>query len=178
MRKLLFFLVLGSLLLLSTYALAQSGGGYDLTWSTVDGGGHMWSEGSRYALGGTLGQADAQALASGSRYSLQGGFWQRSCSPQAVAIGIECHNDQVQLSWKAEGANLAYDIYRATTPYVAPVLTAKQATVVDSSWIDPTAKTCGSPAANYYYVVRSTCVGGHADAEEVAEFDFGLTPGN
>jgi len=34
------FLLLAALLsLLASVALAQSGGGYDLTWSTVDGGG-------------------------------------------------------------------------------------------------------------------------------------------
>jgi hypothetical protein len=31
---------------------------------------------------------------------------------------------------------------------------------------------------NYYYVVRSVCVGAHADDAERAEFDFGLTPGD
>ena len=35
----LVLLVLTPLLLLASVALAQSGGGYDLTWSTVDGGG-------------------------------------------------------------------------------------------------------------------------------------------
>ncbi|MBC7231942.1 MAG: hypothetical protein H5T68_01680 [Chloroflexi bacterium] len=54
-------------------ALAQSGG-YDLTWSTIDGGGYTWSEGGAYSLGGTVGQADAGAL-SGGGYTLAGGFW-------------------------------------------------------------------------------------------------------
>ena len=31
---------------------------------------------------------------------------------------------------------------------------------------------------NYYYVVRSGCVGAHADDAERAEFDFSLTPGD
>jgi hypothetical protein len=38
-------LALLALLLLGSAALAQSGGGYDLTWSTVDGGGRTWSSG-------------------------------------------------------------------------------------------------------------------------------------
>ncbi len=62
------------LLLLSGVALAQSGGGYDLTWSTVDGGGYTFSTGGGYALGGTVGQADAGTL-SGGGYTLSGGFW-------------------------------------------------------------------------------------------------------
>ena len=55
-------------------ALAQSGGPYDLTWSTVDGVGAMVSAGGYYALGGTAGQPDADLLAGGS-YTLLGGFW-------------------------------------------------------------------------------------------------------
>ncbi len=63
-----------ALLLLSGVALAQSGGGYDLTWNTVDGGGYTFSTGGSYALGGTIGQPDAGAM-SGGVYALSGGFW-------------------------------------------------------------------------------------------------------
>ena len=58
----------------ATPAVAQSGGPYDLTWSTVDGGGVMFSAGGAYSLGGTVGQPDAGPLAGGS-YTLLGGFW-------------------------------------------------------------------------------------------------------
>jgi hypothetical protein len=54
--------------------VAQTGGGYDLSWSTIDGGGGTWSTGGSYALGGTIGQPDAGTLAGGS-YTLEGGFW-------------------------------------------------------------------------------------------------------
>ena len=54
-------------------ALAQSGSGYDLSWNTVDGGGGTVSSGA-YSLSGTLGQADAASLGAGA-YSLTGGFW-------------------------------------------------------------------------------------------------------
>ncbi len=57
-----------------TFATAQSGNGYDLTWSTVDSGGLMFSTGDGYELGGTIGQPDAGVLA-GSGYELSGGFW-------------------------------------------------------------------------------------------------------
>jgi hypothetical protein len=53
---------------------AQSGGGYDLTWSSIDGGGLMFSTGGGYSLGGTIGQADAGVLTGGG-YALNGGFW-------------------------------------------------------------------------------------------------------
>ena len=55
-------------------AAAQSGGPYDLTWSTVDGGGEMYSAGGAYTLGGTVGQPDAGVLEGGA-YTLAGGFW-------------------------------------------------------------------------------------------------------
>jgi hypothetical protein len=54
-------------------ALAQSGGGYDLTWSTIDGGGGT-SAGGGYTLTGAIGQPDAGVM-SGGGYTLTGGFW-------------------------------------------------------------------------------------------------------
>jgi hypothetical protein len=57
-------------------ASAQSGGGYDLMWNTMDGGGGMFSTGGAYSLGGTIGQFDANITTmSGGSYTLNGGFW-------------------------------------------------------------------------------------------------------
>ena len=53
---------------------AQSGGGFDLTWNTVDNGGATFTSGGGYTLGGTAGQPDA-ATWSGGGYTLVGGFW-------------------------------------------------------------------------------------------------------
>jgi hypothetical protein len=55
-------------------ASAQVGGAYDLSWSTIDGGGATFSTGGVYSLGGTIGQPDAGALASGAT-ACTGGFW-------------------------------------------------------------------------------------------------------
>ena len=71
-RNLTIALIL-TLLIFSATALAQSGGDYDLTWSTIDGGGGA-SSGGDYTLRGTIGQADAGTLASGD-LTLVGGFW-------------------------------------------------------------------------------------------------------
>jgi hypothetical protein len=60
-------------LLVASPVLAQSGGGVDLTWNTVDGGGQT-STGGGYTLSGTAGQPDAGPLA-GGEYTLGGGFW-------------------------------------------------------------------------------------------------------
>lgn len=67
-------LILGILLPLASISLAQSGGGYDLAWSTVDAGGGTLTGAGGYTLGGSAGQPEAQAL-SGGGYTLYGGFW-------------------------------------------------------------------------------------------------------
>lgn len=74
MKRAAIVLALAAFLLLASVALAQSGGGYDLSWNTVDGGGHTFSAGGDYILGGTIGQPDA-GLLSGGGYVLGGGFW-------------------------------------------------------------------------------------------------------
>ena len=71
-RKRVVILMILSLLIGVSSAAAQSGNGYDLTWSTIDGG-HAFSTGTGYELGGTIGQPDAGVLSGGS-YTLSGGF--------------------------------------------------------------------------------------------------------
>jgi hypothetical protein len=61
-------------LLLASLALAQSGGGYDLSWWTADGGGGT-SSGGDYMLSGTAGQAEGGVLMQGGDYALTGGLW-------------------------------------------------------------------------------------------------------
>ena len=73
MKRETLFLTLLGLLLLTTTVLAN-GPDYTLDWWTVDGGGHAFSEGGGYTLGGTIGQPDAGVMA-GDPYTLQGGFW-------------------------------------------------------------------------------------------------------
>jgi hypothetical protein len=92
-RNARWFLALALLLLGATAALAQTGGRpsapheatYSVTWSTVDGGGEMYSAGGAYTLGGTVGQPDAGVLEGGA-YTLAGGFWGGGAA--AVRYGI------------------------------------------------------------------------------------------
>jgi hypothetical protein len=58
----------------TTNVLAQAGGPYDLSWSTVDGGGQS-SSGGAYWIGGTTGQPDAGEVMVGGSFELLGGFW-------------------------------------------------------------------------------------------------------
>ncbi len=53
--------------------LAMSGGDYEISWSTIDGGGGT-SSGGNYIVTGTIGQPDAGEM-SGDSYELLGGFW-------------------------------------------------------------------------------------------------------
>jgi hypothetical protein len=62
--------------------LAQSSGEYDLSWSTIAGGGEAGVAGSNYVLGGAIGQPGAGTV-SGGHYELQGGFWH--CFPLGSA---------------------------------------------------------------------------------------------
>lgn len=77
---------------LTSTAIAQSGGPYGLSWSTVDGGGSD-STGGNYTLSGTIGQPDAhnhpQAMSGGS-YRLTGGLW---VIPGCVAVPADFDED-------------------------------------------------------------------------------------
>jgi hypothetical protein len=65
-------------------AHAQSGGVFDLTWNSLDGGGRMFSSGGTFDLGGTIGQPDA-GPSTGGTFALDGGFWGRApIAPIAV----------------------------------------------------------------------------------------------
>ncbi|MEN3000632.1 MAG: hypothetical protein ABDI19_02185 [Armatimonadota bacterium] len=78
MRKLMKLTSIAALALLSlTLAHAQQGGGYDLTWWTIDGGGITFATGGTFHLGGTAGQPDATSAdeLTGGTYRLTGGFW-------------------------------------------------------------------------------------------------------
>lgn len=70
-------------------ALLQAGNGYELTWSTIGGGGQT-SSGGNYVLGGTIGQVDAGIL-SGGNYVLTGGFWVGVDSPGSPIVWTESY---------------------------------------------------------------------------------------
>ena len=74
-------------LLVAATVQAQTGGGYDLSWYSIDGGGAMLSTGGSYSLSGTIGQPDAGAL-SGGGYTLNGGFWGGGTTNYAVYLPL------------------------------------------------------------------------------------------
>lgn len=68
-------------------AAAQSGGPYEITAWTIDGGGVINAAGGSYTLSGTIGQHDAAPTLTGGGYALSPGFW-----PAAV-IAAPCPAD-------------------------------------------------------------------------------------
>lgn len=65
--------LLSVLLLMAVPVSGQSGGVYELSWYSIDGGAGE-SNGGPYTLTGTIGQPDATATGGGD-YELFGGFW-------------------------------------------------------------------------------------------------------
>lgn len=170
MQKYLLALFLVIILLATAVTLtAQTGGGFDLSWSTIDGGGGG-SSGGAFDLSGTIGQPDAGSMAGGD-FVLNGGFWQ-CVAASVVSPGITASGTNVQLAWTGGQAN----VYRAADdPYFAPG--AAYATGVSSIWTDGGA--AGNPAANYTYILRGVdnC-GESGNSQRLGEFDFMLTPGS
>ena len=78
-------------------------GQYELSWSTIDGGGGTSSGGS-YLLSGTIGQPDA-AWSAGGDYELLGGFW-----PGGPLCFVDFHHfARFAEWWLATGCNAGND---------------------------------------------------------------------
>jgi hypothetical protein len=97
-------------------APGQSGGDYDLTWSTVDGGGGISSGGS-YSLSGTTGQPDA-AWSEGGTYELLGGFWPGGPVGRCPCLGDMNNDVQIDLEDLQMVAGILLD---AGSPFVLVV---------------------------------------------------------
>lgn len=74
--------------------VAQSGGPFDLTWYSIDGGGQTGyaCTGGSFALSGTIGQPDAGPPLGGGTFGLDGGFWLGGATaPYRVYLPIVLH---------------------------------------------------------------------------------------
>src|SRR5213594_2425586 len=98
-------------LIISVSELAgQSGGGYDLSWFTIDGGGGT-STGGVYSVSGTIGQPDAGVM-SGGNYSLVGGFWGVVAAvqtPGAPRLNVIRTNGVVTIYWPLPAAGFVLE---------------------------------------------------------------------
>jgi hypothetical protein len=103
-------------------AFAQSGGGFDLSWSTIDGGGGT-STGGLYSVSGTIGQPDAGTM-SGGNYQLAGGFWGLIATiqtPGSPLLRIDPSGANVVISWPLPATGFVLDqsttLNSPTTPW-------------------------------------------------------------
>ena len=97
-------IVVGLSILFAANACGQTGERYDLTWSTIDGGGTT-SSSERFTLTGTIGQPDA-AYSASAGYGIQGGFW--SGGPLCFVDFQEFA--QFALMWLSFDAHVAADL--------------------------------------------------------------------
>ena len=91
-------------ILFAANVYGQTGDRYDLTWSTIDGGGGT-SSSERFTLAGTIGQPDA-AYSASAGYGIQGGF--RSGGPLCVVDFQEFA--EFALMWLNVGADMDADM--------------------------------------------------------------------
>jgi hypothetical protein len=79
------------------YAGSASQAQFTLNWHTLDGGGHTFSTGGPFSLGGTIGQPDAGPVMIGGNFALIGGFWPGAggvpCPPDLDGDGIVGQGD-------------------------------------------------------------------------------------
>lgn len=127
------------LLLASVAGQAQSGGRFDLSWSTIDGGGGA-SSGGQFSLMGTAGQPDAGKL-TGGNFSMEGGFWSGMSVSQTIGAPILkiklLANGQALLSWPVtvngfslqESASPAAPNWNPTPQFVVDTATEHTVTV-------------------------------------------------
>ncbi len=81
-------------------------GGYDLSWSTIGGGGGR-SVGGQYVLTGTIGQPDAGVMTGGD-YEMLGGFW-----PGEPLCFVDFrHFARFAEYWLETGSDLPADLYK------------------------------------------------------------------
>jgi hypothetical protein len=106
---------------MATTTLAQTGGPYDLSWSTIDEGGPS-STGDSYWLGGTAGQIDASGPLTGGSFELTGGFWSiENGPPTAVTLVSFTAAPQaggILIAWETamEIDTVGFNLYRAQSP--------------------------------------------------------------
>jgi hypothetical protein len=110
---------------------AQSGGSFDLSWSTIDGGGGS-SSGGQFVLNGTIGQPDAGTL-TGGNFTLEGGFWSGVQVLQvagAPILKIKLVGTNAIVSWPL---NVTGFTLQETPSLTAPVWTSSPHKIVDTA---------------------------------------------
>jgi len=135
-------------LLLPVLAHAQSGGQFDLSWSTIDGGGGT-SSGGQFTVSGTAGQPDAGTL-TGGQFSVTGGFWSFLSvvqTPGAPLLKIKLVGTNAVVSWPLSVSGF---VLQETTNLKSGPWSATPQSVVDTA----TEHTVTVPASGVVKVFR------------------------
>ena len=163
------------LLLVGRTVLAQTSSNFNLTWSTIDGGGGS-STSSNFSLSGTVGQPDA-GRSSSDNLTLHGGFWQCITAPVALPTIANASGD-VQLMWTSTATTV--NIYRAVNdPFFTPDV-PYDSDEDGSPWLDTLDNDeIGNVAENHTYLIRAKgdC-GESGNSMRLGEFDFAIVPGS
>lgn len=64
-----------ALLIMSVLPATAAPVAYQIANYTIDGGSHLYSNGGRFQLSGTIGQVDSTAMQTAGQRTLVGGFW-------------------------------------------------------------------------------------------------------
>lgn len=113
--------------------LAQTDDNYDLTWSTIDGGGITLSGGG-YVLGSTVGQVDIGQF-SGGGYTLVGGFWSGVTSPVTLALK-RLYIPLIQNNFVSAPDLIVEEVIVTETDVVTCIKNVGSVASTESFWVD------------------------------------------
>lgn len=165
--------------------LAQSGGGFDLSWGVLSGGGVTFSTGGNFSLGSTVGQPVAFGSSpshSGGNFSLSNGFWfVRYATLSGVVSLLDFTGNPatvaVQLEVRALGSLVPLQVHTLALSgsgaytLVAPLDGRYNLSTKASHWLRqtlPSVSIVGGSVANF------SLLNGDIDGDnEVTLFDFG-----
>lgn len=143
-----FVLLLVSTWLCNTPAMAQSGGGYDMKWNSVDGGAQSSTAGN-FKLIGIIGQPDAGTM-SGGGFKFNGGFLVHgseicpsSSAPIAEMIGDETSTKNRFLSFTAGDSGRTQAVRVTFVDLPSPFHTWNGAEL----WVGPTSEVSQNGAS-------------------------------
>jgi len=158
-------------LLLGTTAFAQTGGDWDLSWNTIDGGGTT-SAGGDYSLSGTAGQPDA-GVHEGTDYTMEGGFW-NAAPPEETETPTPTSTPTVTPTGTLPDTATPTETATSTETPTAPTpTTTSTATVTDTATSPPTETLTASPTATETLTSTPTEV---ATSTPTPSFDYDIAP--
>jgi hypothetical protein len=156
-------------------ALADDGPGVE--WWVIGGGGGAAS-GADVVVNDTVGQPVIGPASVNEDVALSAGYWVGCVAAAAVAPGVRVAVDwaDVLLTWDADPANTAYQVWAATDPFFDPDAVAPVTVTGDTFYRDTGA---AADLDNHYYVVRALngCGAPSVGSARRGEFTFGVTAG-